>query len=227
MEPALIDVASNLRAVQRRVALACRRVDRRPESVRLLAVSKLHSANSIHEAYGLGQRDFGENYAQELRDKATQLRELAEIRWHAIGPLQLNKAKYVAKMAYAFHALDRVALAEELSRRRAGPPLLCYLELNLGGELSKSGIQASQLSAVLEQISPLPNLKLAGLMCLPPLSPDPESSRPFFRALRELALQHGLKELSMGSTHDFEVAIEEGATVIRVGSAIFGERPGA
>ena len=223
----MTEVGSNLGAVQRRVALACQRANRPSESVHLLAVSKLQPADSIREVYALGQRDFGENYAQELRDKAAQLRELAGIRWHAIGPLQLNKAKYVAQLAYAFHALDRVQLAEELSRRRVGPPLPCYLELNLGGESTKSGIQASQLSDVLQQISPLPNLRIVGLMCLPPLHPDPESSRPFFRLLRGLALQHGLKELSMGSTHDFEVAIEEGATVIRVGSAIFGERPTA
>jgi len=227
MEPAMSDVGPNLRAVQQRVALACQRANRPPESVRLLAVSKLHSADSIREAYAVGHRDFGENYAQELRDKATQLRELADIRWHAIGPLQLNKAKYVAKSAYAFHALDRIELAEELSRRRLGPPLPCYLELNLGGESTKSGIEPSQLTAVLDQISPLPKVKVVGLMCLPPLAPDAEASRQFFRTLRELALQNGLNELSMGSTHDFEVAIEEGSTVVRVGSGIFGERPGA
>ena len=222
----MIDVSANLKAVEQRVAAACQRANRARNSVQLLAVSKLHPAASIRAAYQSGQRDFGENYAQELRDKAGQLADLTDIRWHAIGPLQLNKAKYVAKLAYAFHALDRTELAEELSKRRAGPVLRCYLELNLAGESTKSGVAISELDATLPRISALPHLKVAGLMCLPPLGMDPESSRPFFRSLREAAQKHGLSELSMGTTHDFEVAIEEGATIIRVGSAIFGERPG-
>lgn len=219
------DVSANLESVEQKIAVACHRANRARDSVELLAVSKLQPAATIHAAYRLGQRDFGENYAQELRDKATQLADLTGIRWHAIGPLQLNKAKYIAKIAYAFHALDRVELAEELSKRRVGPRLRCYLELNLGGESSKSGITKSELDAVLLRISKLPNLEVVGLMCLPPLGKDPESSRPFFRSLREAAKEYGLSELSMGTTYDFEVAIEEGATIVRVGSAIFGERP--
>jgi len=225
MEQPMSDVSANLELVEQKIAIACRRANRARESVRLLAVSKLQPGAAIQAAYQSGQRDFGENYAQELRDKATQLTDLTGIRWHAIGPLQLNKAKYIAKLAYAFHALDRVELAEELSKRRVGPALRCYLELNLGGESSKSGITKSELDSVLPRISKLPNLEVVGLMCLPPLGTDPESSRPFFRSLREAAEEHGLSELSMGTTYDFQVAIEEGATIVRVGSAIFGERP--
>jgi pyridoxal phosphate enzyme (YggS family) len=222
----MTDVSANLKAIEQRIAAACHRANRARDSVQLLAVSKLHPAACIRAAYQSGQRDFGENYAQELRDKAGQLADLADIRWHAIGPLQLNKAKYIAKLAYAFHALDRTELAEELSKRRAGPALRCYLELNLGGESTKSGVPISELDATLPRISALPHLEIVGLMCLPPLGMDPEASRPFFRSLREAAQRHGLSELSMGTTHDFEVAIEEEATIIRVGSAIFGERPG-
>lgn len=225
MEQPMNDIAANLEVVEQRIGAACRRANRARDSVQLLAVSKLQPVSGIRAAYQLGQRDFGENYAQELRDKARQVADLTEIRWHAIGPLQLNKAKYIAKLAYAFHALDRIELAEELSKRRGGPALQCYLELNLGGESTKSGIAISELDAVLSRVSTLPNLKVAGLMCLPPLGTDPEASRPFFRSLREAAQKRGLSGLSMGTTHDFEVAIEEGATIVRVGSAIFGERP--
>src|SRR5262249_20709815 len=159
-----------------------------------------------------GQLDFGENYAQELRDKATELAHLAQVRWHAIGPLQINKAKYVARSAYAFHALDRADVAAELSRRRQGQALRCYLEVNLAQEHSKSGVGLGEVESLLRTVRSLPNLEVVGLMCLPPLSPSPEDSRGYFRTLRELAQTLQLTGLSMGTTHDFEAAIEEGAT---------------
>lgn len=205
---------------------ACRRAGRPAESVALLAVSKLQPVEAVREAYAAGLRDFGENYAQELRDKAAALAEgCPGIRWHAIGPLQTNKARYVARTAYAFHALDRIEVAEELSRRRTGEPLRVYLEVNLGGEESKSGLRPDGVGPLLARVRTLPGLTVEGLMALPPLGADAEASRPHFRALRELARLHGLSGLSMGTTHDFAVAVEEGATVVRVGTALFGPRP--
>ena len=218
-------VAEGLAAVQDRISRACARAGRRPEEVELIAVSKLHPASRIREAYLAGQRAFGENYAQELRDKAEELADLPGIRWHAIGPLQTNKAKYVARSAHAFHALDRLEIARELSKRRTGAPLACYLEVHLGGEQSKSGVEPEQVPALVEQVRGLAGLELVGLMAMPPLDEPPERSRAHFRLLRELAGRVGLKGLSMGSTHDFEIAIEEGSTAVRIGTAIFGERP--
>jgi hypothetical protein len=218
------DVARRLSEVRARVAAACARAGRPVESVTLVAVSKLKPAALIREAYAAGQRDFGENYAQELRDKAAELADLEGLRWHAIGPLQTNKVKYVAKVASSFHALDRLEVARELSRRRQEAPLPCYVELNIGGEQSKSGVAPEALGPLLEEARKLPGLTLVGLMALPPPTEDEERARGWFRQLRELARQHGLTGLSMGTTHDFELAIEEGATLVRVGTALFGER---
>lgn len=218
-------VAENLARVLERVAAACARAGRPRESVTLVAVSKLKPAALIREAYAAGQRDFGENYAQELRDKATELADLEGLRWHAIGALQTNKVKYVARAAASFHALDRLEVARELSKRRQDtPPLPCYVEVNVGGEASKSGLAPSELGAFLAEARALPNLQLVGLMALPPPSEDDARIREGFRVLRALAREHGLPGLSMGTTHDFEQAIEEGATLVRVGTAIFGER---
>ncbi|MBJ6763296.1 YggS family pyridoxal phosphate-dependent enzyme [Myxococcaceae bacterium JPH2] len=218
-------VAENLARVRERVAAACKRAGRPVESVTLVAVSKLKPAALIREAYAAGQRDFGENYAQELRDKAVELADLKDLRWHAIGALQTNKVKYVARVASAFHALDRLEVARELAKRRQdAPPLPCYVEVNVGGEATKSGLPPSELGAFLDAAKELSALQLVGLMALPPPSEDDARVREGFRALRELARAHGLPGLSMGTTHDFEQAIEEGATLVRVGTAIFGER---
>jgi len=220
-----VSVAANLAAVRARVDAAALRAGRSPSEVELLAVSKLQPPELIREAYAAGHRAFGENYAQELRDKAAAL-QLPGLAWHAIGGLQVNKAKYVAKVATAFHALDRAELADELDRRRAGlPPLDCYLEVNVAGEASKSGVTPAQLPQLLARVKTRPNLRAVGLMALPPLEEDPEAARRWFRQVRELAARHGLPGLSMGTTSDFEVAVEEGATVVRVGTALFGERP--
>jgi pyridoxal phosphate enzyme (YggS family) len=193
--------------------------------VELVAVSKLQPPELIRAAYAAGQRHFGENYAQELRDKAQALADLPGIRWHALGHLQVNKCKYVARSAHAFHALDRLEVAQELGRRRTGNSLACFLEVNLGDEASKEGIGTADLPTLLAATRAVPQLEVLGLMALPPLGPSAEDSRPHFRALRALAQAYGLPQLSMGTTHDFEVAIEEGATLVRVGEAIFGPRP--
>jgi hypothetical protein len=219
------DVAGRWAAVSSEVAEACLRAGRPSASVEVLAVSKLQPLDALRAAHAAGVRAFGENYAQELRDKAAALADCPGIRWHAIGTLQSNKAKYVAKSAHVFHALDRPALAEELAQRRTGAPLEVYLEVNLGGEASKSGLRPEGIAALLERVESLQELKAVGLMCLPPFSPDAETSRPYFRKLRELAIAHHLTGLSMGTSQDFLVAVEEGATVVRVGTALFGPRP--
>ena len=212
------------RAVTDRIERACQRSGREKESVTLVAVSKLHPTSAIEQAYALGQRRFGENYAQELRDKARTFEPLADIEWHAIGSLQTNKAKYVSQHAHSFHALDRVELAEELNRRRQGVGLFCYIEVDLADEPKKTGISPGQLGAFLDQLEGFTHLNVIGLMCLPPLGETPETGRPYFRRLKALATEHRLTGLSMGTTFDFEVAIEEGATCVRVGTALFGER---
>ena len=206
----MIDLKSleaNFAAVESRIAAACKKANRPRESVTLVAVSKLHPPEAIKLAWQLGHRDFGENYAQELRDKHVGLADCEGLRWHAIGPVQPKNAKYVAKAATIFHALERL------------------VEVNVAGEDSKAGVNASDLPAFLTAVRALPNLELVGLTTMPPLSEDPEASRPHFKALRALTQQHALPQLSMGTTGDFEVAIEEGATLVRVGTAIFGHRP--
>jgi pyridoxal phosphate enzyme (YggS family) len=217
------EVAARLAAVHERIAAALARAGRPPGAVRLVAVSKRHPPELVREAHTAGQRDFGENYPQELRDKATALADLPDLRWHAIGPLQTNKAKYVAAHAHVFHALDGLEAAQELARRR-DRPLPCFVSVNVAGEATKHGITPADLPTVLERARALPHLQVTGLMTLPPWG-DPEAARPHFRALRLLAAAHDLPELSMGSTDDYEVAIEEGATLVRVGRSIFGERP--
>jgi pyridoxal phosphate enzyme (YggS family) len=220
-----VSIAAQLAAVRARVDAACARAGRSPSDVTLLAVSKLQPEAAIREAYGAGQRQFGENYAQELRDKAKSL-ALPGLQWHAIGSLQDKNAKYVAKVAHAFHALDRAGLADELDRRREGlQPLACYVEVNLAAEPSKGGVTPGELKALLAHVRSRTNLRLAGLMALPPLEEEPEAARRWFRALRTLAEGEGLSGLSMGTTSDYELAVEEGATVVRVGTALFGERP--
>ena len=215
---------ANFTALEARLVAACARAGRPRDSVHLIAVSKLHPPELIRLAWELGHRDFGENYAQELRDKHQGLADCAGLRWHAIGPVQPKNAKYVAKAADVFHALERLDVAQELSKRRVGPPLRCLVEVNVAGEESKAGLAPSELPALLTAVRALPQLEVVGLTAMPPQHDDPERSRPYFKVLRELAREHGLAELSMGTTGDFEVAIEEGATLVRVGTALFGHR---
>lgn len=208
-----------------RINAVCSRAGRARSDVTLIAVSKLHPPEVIREAYALGQRHFGENYAQELRDKHVALADLRGIVWHAIGPVQPKNAKYIAKAANTFHAIERLETAQELSRRREGAPLKCLIEVNVAGEDSKAGVSPNELPALITAVRALPNLELVGLTAMPPLSENPEASRPHFKSLAALAKTHGFHVLSMGTTGDFEVAIEEGATLIRVGTALFGHRP--
>lgn len=195
-----------------------------PPSVTLVAVSKTQPAEAIREAYAAGQRDFGENYAQEWRDKADRLADLADLRWHFVGGLQTNKVKYLAGRVHAIHAVDREELARELSRRFAqkGAVARVYLEVNTGGEATKSGCAPDAAPALAAAVAALPSVELVGLMTIPPPQDDP---RPHFRLLRALRDRLGLAGLSMGMTSDWRIAVEEGATAIRIGTAIFGERP--
>lgn len=206
-------------AVRRRIAAAAARAGRSPEDVTLVAVTKYASLEVVRALVAAGVTDLGENQAQQLRDRAPAF---PGVRWHAIGPLQTNKAKYVAAHAHAFHALDRVEVARVLSARRAGPPLPCYVQVNLAGEATKAGVAADEVGPLLEAVAPLPGVEVVGLMTMPPLAADPEDSRPWFRRLAGLAAAYGLTGLSMGTSADFEVAVEEGATAVRVGSAVTG-----
>jgi PLP dependent protein len=220
-----VSVKEGLERVRERMARAAARAGRSADSVALVAVSKTQPTEKIREAFDAGQRLFGENYAQELRDKAAALADLAGLRFHFIGVLQRNKAKYVAPVAAMFEALDDLELARELDKRAraVGRVLPVLLEVNLGEE-QKGGVAPEALGAFLESLRPLAAIRAEGLMAIPEPQPDPEASRPHFRKVAALARAHGLSTVSMGMSADFEVAIEEGATLVRVGTAIFGER---
>jgi hypothetical protein len=215
-----VDVARGLSQVRERIAAACSRAGRDPSTVRLVAVGKTKPVEMLRQAFAAGQAIFGENYAQELREKAEAL---PGAEWHFIGALQTNKAKLVVGRAALIHTCDRLALAQELSKRAKAGGLTqrVLLEVNVGREPQKAGAMPDQVSQLLSQVRALPALSCEGLMCIPPAEGDP---RPHFRALRELARALGLAQLSMGMTADYEIAIEEGATLVRVGTAIFGER---
>ena len=216
----------NLLAVRARIVAACERVGRAPESVRLVAVSKGQPGHAIRVAYSQGQRDFGENYVQELKLKAAELADLRELRWRFVGRLQSNKTKDVAALGCSVDALDSIALAESLSRRALalGQALEVLLQVNVDREPQKAGALPDHVPELAAAVRALPALSLRGLMVIPRASDDPEASRPAFAALRALAEQCDLAELSMGMSHDLEVAIEEGATMVRVGTAVFGPR---
>jgi PLP dependent protein len=210
-------------AIGERLAAVRARV---PPRVTLVAVSKTQPPEAIREAYAAGQRDFGENYAQEWRDKAAALSDLRDLTWHFIGALQTNKVKYLAGQVAWVHTVDRLALAEEISRRSAarGTTTRVLVEVNVAGEASKSGCAPADVAPLAAAVSRLPGLALRGLMCIPPAEGDP---RPRFAALRALrdGLGLDLPELSMGMSGDYEAAIAEGSTMVRVGTAIFGARP--
>ena len=222
-------LASNLAAVREQVEVACARVGRDPAGVTIVGVSKTQTNEAVAAAVRAGLIDLGENRAQELVQKATAAAGAGlHPRWHFIGHLQRNKVGLVLPHITVLHSLDSQRLAEELQREceRQGvtDPLPCYLEVNVGGEASKQGITPDALSALLVAVAGLDRLRVVGLMTVAPQAPDPEQLRPLFRHLRELADAEGLDGLSMGMTEDYPVAIEEGATMVRIGRAIFGER---
>ncbi len=226
----MTDIAKNLSEVKTRIADAATRAGRDPGEVILVAVSKVHPASVIREAYAAGQRHFGENYAQELRDKAAELSDLDGLRWHFIGHLQRNKVKYVAPNAAVMETVDSLRLIDELAKQAArhGRTIGCLVQVNVGGEEQKSGCDPDETADLLEAVERADGLTLDGLMTIPPWDLEAEETRKYFRALRELRDKLGgparLPHLSMGMSHDFEEAIEEGATFVRVGTAIFGQR---
>jgi hypothetical protein len=217
-------LAANFADIRRRMAEACRRAGRNPDDVRLVAVSKTYSASAVRAAAEEGQRLFGENRVQEAAAKIPACPDRLE--WHLIGHLQGNKAAAAVRLFDWIHSVDSVKLVGTLERHAAdaGKDLNILLEVNVSGEAAKSGCKPEELGALVEAANRCPHLVLRGLMTVPPVAEDPEEARPHFRRLRELRDLYGLEELSMGMTHDFPVAIEEGATFIRVGTALFGAR---
>jgi len=211
-----------LAAVRERIENACARAHRDPASVRLLAVTKVFGPEAIREAWALGLREFGENYVQEMERKAPVLADLAGARFHLIGHLQSNKTKKAAQLFQSVDTVDTPKLATRLDAE--GTPLDVMIEVKLSDEESKSGASAADVPAIVEAIRACPRLALRGMMTVPPWSEDPETARPYFAKLRELAARFELPELSMGMSNDLEAAIEEGATWVRVGTALFGRR---
>jgi len=226
-------VKENLRRVQERIAAAARRAGREPSEIVLVGASKSVDVEHIRAAIEAGLQHIGENYAQEAWAKYQQIGDA--VTWHFIGRLQTNKAKLVVRFCRFVQSLDRLALAEELDKRakQMGRFIECLVEVNIGGEATKGGVPPEEVASFLRQISGLTNLRVVGLMAMPPYFPDPEDVRPYFHAMAELferlkreGLSGGeMRYLSMGMSHDFEVAIEEGANMVRVGTAIFGPRP--
>jgi pyridoxal phosphate enzyme (YggS family) len=211
-----------LAAVRERIERACARAHRDPETVCLLAVTKVFGPEVVREAYEIGLREFGENYVQEMERKAPVLADLTDARFHLIGHLQSNKTKKAAQMFSSIDSIDAAKLATRLEAE--GKPLDVMIEVKLSEEESKSGADEVEVPSIVEVIRGCPNLTLRGLMTVPPWSDDAEVARPYFARLRELAGRYGVPELSMGMSNDLEVAIEEGATWVRVGTALFGRR---
>jgi pyridoxal phosphate enzyme (YggS family) len=232
-----MSIAENLAAIRERMAGAARRAGYPPDAVALMAVSKTFPPELIRQAYAAGQRVFGESRVQEFSAKSAALSDLKSIQWHMIGHLQTNKAAKAVEFFSAIDSVDSLRLAQRLneSAQRIGKKIEVLIEINVGGEAAKSGISpdSPELEQILQAVPQLVGLHIRGLMTVPPFTNDPEGARPSFRKLRELqqvlvarrlpAIH--LDVLSMGMSHDFEVAIEEGSTCVRVGTAIFGERP--
>ena len=223
-------ISNALQAARTRISAAATQCGRDPESIILLAVSKTVSPETIRIAYGVGQRAFGESYAQEALDKIAALPDL-DIVWHFIGPLQSNKTKLIAENFAWAHSVERVKIAQRLSDQRPDslPPLNLCLQVNVSGEASKSGVAPAEVAALAQAVATLPKIKLRGLMAIPEATGDSAKQHAQFRLLRELygqliAQGHALDTLSMGMSGDLEAAIAEGATIVRLGSAIFGER---
>lgn len=225
-------IAANCRIINERISAAARRAGRSPEAVRLVAVSKTQPAPAVREAAAAGHCLFGENYVQELVTKTAEVAEPVE--WHFIGGLQSNKVRQIAGLVTLIHSVDRLSLAEEIDRQwgKLDKVADVLIQVNISRESTKSGTSSAELIQLVRAVAELPHVRVRGLMTMPPFFDDPEGARPFFAELRRLAgvvaaeniagVEMG--ELSMGMSGDFEVAIEEGATLVRVGSAIFGER---
>jgi pyridoxal phosphate enzyme (YggS family) len=211
-----------LAVVKLRMAQAAERARRDPAEITLLAVTKVFPASVIRAAYALGLRDFGENYVQEFETKMPEVADLGEARFHLIGHLQANKSRRAAEIFHAVQTVDSAKLARRLEE--TAKPLDIMLEVKVSAEQAKAGAAPEELPEVIAAVRGCAHLRLLGLMTMPPWSGDAEPSRPYFRRLRELAEQHGLRHLSMGMSHDFETAIEEGATFVRIGTALFGRR---
>jgi pyridoxal phosphate enzyme (YggS family) len=232
-----VSIADNLARVRERIAAACARAGRDISTVRLMAVSKTFPADAIREAYNAGQRLFGENRVQEWADKRAALADLADLEMHLIGHLQSNKTGKTAQIFDAVDSVDSLKLLERLhdaAKNRTTGVLPVLIEVNVGGEEAKSGVApgSEELEQMLTAAAHLTNIEVRGLMTIPPFTEDPEGARPYFRALRALRdtiarrslPRVRMDEISMGMSHDFEVAIGEGSTCVRVGTAIFGER---
>ena len=227
-----INITDNINTIKQRIVSAAVKCGRDPDSIKLLAVTKTISAEYIIKAIDAGITILGENYVQEAKDKIAAIGSRAG--WHMIGRLQTNKAKYAVVLFDYVHSVDRLELAQELDKRAGliNRRLNILMEVNISSEKSKSGVPADNAPALIKQIAGLENLAVRGLMAMAPYSNNPENARPYFSALRNLRdnISHQriqgieMKELSMGMTDDFEVAIEEGATIVRIGRAIFGER---
>jgi hypothetical protein len=230
-------IADRVASVRERIARAADRAARAPEKVTLVAVSKTFPPEAVRAAFDAGVRQFGESRVQEAEPKIVALRELREkgLRWHLVGHLQSNKARRAVELFDVIQSLDSLDLAHRLARLagEAGRTARAFLQVDLAGEATKFGLPAEEARSALEQMRGLDDLRVEGLMVLPPYREDPEETRPYFqklRALRDAAARDGLlagEELSMGMSHDFEVAVEEGATIVRIGTAIFGEREAA
>jgi pyridoxal phosphate enzyme (YggS family) len=226
-------IADNIQQVRARIAQACASAERPVRSVTLLTVSKTFGADAVREAFAAGERCFGENYVQEGIDKIAALIDLrAQLEWHLIGPLQSNKTRVVAEHFDWVHSVDRLKIAQRLSDQRPAGllPLNLCLQVNISGEASKSGLRPDEVAAIARDVAALPRLRLRGLMAIPEPAPTIEAQRAPHRELRELlrSLQAqglALDTLSIGMSDDLEAAIAEGATIVRIGSAIFGRRP--
>jgi pyridoxal phosphate enzyme (YggS family) len=220
----VVDIAENIRELQGRIGRACERSRRLPDEITLVAITKGVEVQAIRAAFDLGIRNFGENRVQEAEGKIAQLSILRPaIAWHMVGHLQRNKAKTAVEIFDIIHSVDSLKLAEILNRRTS-KTLPVLLEVNISGEAAKGGFSVLETGAAIKAVKQLSNLKVLGLMTVAPLAAEPEQVRPVFRKLRELRDSLGLEHLSMGMTDDFEVAVEEGATILRIGRAIFGDR---
>lgn len=225
------ELRNNLEIVFEKVEKACERAGRKREEVKVLGASKGQSVEKIQIVHKLGIKLFGENYVQEAERKIALLKELP-IEWHFIGRLQTNKVKKAIKLFHVIESVDRIELIDELEKRllRQGTGQKVLIEVNVGKELSKGGVREEELEKLVERLSRSSSLEVCGLMCLPPWSEDPQKSRPYFQKMRKLfedlkpIFGQSFTELSMGTSHDFEIAIEEGATIVRIGTLLFGSR---